>query len=289
VRCGWEPTYVDLDVGQGSVTVPGCLAAVPIEAPLDPEEGAAALDMPFVLFYGHASPSDNPELYKFLLDRMAAVLERRAAASAMASSSGLVINTLGWTEGLGYELQLHAIQVFKADVVVVLEQDRLYSQLSAELKGRPVEVIKLQKSGGVVKRERDERRLARDMRLRHYFYGPTNNLMPVTQTVRADQLKVFRIGGGPRAPSSTLPIGAMASLVDPLRITHVPFTPELVQNMLAVSWGATPEQVLSSNAAGFILVKEVDTARNTVTFVSPCPGQLPGRYLLAGSLRSAMD
>lgn len=37
--------------------------------------------------------------------------------------------------------------------------------------GRPIEVLKLQKSGGVVTRERDERRLARDMCLRQYFYG----------------------------------------------------------------------------------------------------------------------
>lgn len=56
--------FVSLYAGQGSVTAPGCLAAVPVEAPLDPEEGAAALDMPLVLFYGHATPSDNPELYK---------------------------------------------------------------------------------------------------------------------------------------------------------------------------------------------------------------------------------
>jgi hypothetical protein len=37
---------------------------VPVENPLDPEEGAAGLDLPLVLFNGHASPADNPELYK---------------------------------------------------------------------------------------------------------------------------------------------------------------------------------------------------------------------------------
>lgn len=64
VRSGWEPTFVDLDIGQGSITVPGCVSAVPIEAPLSPEEGASALDLPLVMFYGHASAADNPELYK---------------------------------------------------------------------------------------------------------------------------------------------------------------------------------------------------------------------------------
>lgn len=50
--------------GQGSITAPGCISAAPIEAPLDVESGASALDMPLVYFYGHASASDNPELYK---------------------------------------------------------------------------------------------------------------------------------------------------------------------------------------------------------------------------------
>jgi hypothetical protein len=39
VRNGWAPTAVDLDVGQGSITVPGCIAATPVEAPIDVEEG----------------------------------------------------------------------------------------------------------------------------------------------------------------------------------------------------------------------------------------------------------
>lgn len=56
-------------------------------------------------------------------------------------------------------------------------------------------MIKLAKSGGVVKRERDERRGAREGRVKEYFYGAKGNLMPHTQVVRADQLKVFRIGG----------------------------------------------------------------------------------------------
>lgn len=82
--------------------------------------------------------------------------------------------------------------------------------------------------------------------------------MPVTQTVRADALKVFRVGGGPRAPTSALPIGAVASAVDPLKVTHVPVATDLVQSVLAVSHAETPEQVLSSNVAGFILVRGLE-------------------------------
>ncbi|RRT67866.1 hypothetical protein BHE74_00012528 [Ensete ventricosum] len=31
---GWKPTYVDLDVGQGSITI-GCIVAAPVEMPID--------------------------------------------------------------------------------------------------------------------------------------------------------------------------------------------------------------------------------------------------------------
>ena len=29
VRAGWAPTFADMDIGQGSVTVPGSIAATP--------------------------------------------------------------------------------------------------------------------------------------------------------------------------------------------------------------------------------------------------------------------
>ena len=38
-RTGWEPVYVDLDVGQGMITVPGSIAATSIKEPIHPELG----------------------------------------------------------------------------------------------------------------------------------------------------------------------------------------------------------------------------------------------------------
>ncbi len=57
-----------------------------------------------------------------------------------------------------------------------------------------------------------------------------------------------------------------------------------MHSLLGVSHAQTPDQLLSSNVAGFVLVTDVDVARGTVTYLSPCAGPLPGRYLLAGSL-----
>ena len=60
--------------------------------------------------------------------------------------------------------------------------------------GQAISVVKLPKSGGVVAREQDKRRLARTNRVRDYFYGPQNNLQPQSQTVPAEKLSVFKIG-----------------------------------------------------------------------------------------------
>ena len=48
---------------------------------------------------------------------------------------------------------------------------------------------------------------ARAPQVREYFYGPRGDLSPHSQTVRWDELKLYAVGGGPRAPSSALPIG----------------------------------------------------------------------------------
>ena len=45
---------------------------------------------------------------------------------------------------------------------MVMEQDRLFNQVSKEFHGQAaISVVKLNKSGGVVKREREERTAAR--------------------------------------------------------------------------------------------------------------------------------
>jgi polyribonucleotide 5'-hydroxyl-kinase len=44
--------------------------------------------VPLVFYYGHTTPSDAPELYRYLVDRMASVLDRRAESSPEVGAAG---------------------------------------------------------------------------------------------------------------------------------------------------------------------------------------------------------
>ena len=95
-------------------------------------------------------------------------------------------------------------------------------------------------------------------------------------------------GGGFRAPSSALPLGATAQ-ADPLKVCPAAAGPELTHSLCAVSHAAAPDQLLASNIAGFVLISNIDSARGVVSYLAPCGGPLPGRYLLAGSVKAFVD
>lgn len=280
---GWKPTFVDLDIGQGSITLPGCIAATPIEMPIDPVEGIP-LEMPLVYFFGHTTPSNNVELYKVLVKELAGMLERQFAGNAESRAAGMVLNTMGWIEGVGYDLLLHAIRTFKANVVLVLGQEKLCSMLRDVLKGEPkVDVVKLQRSGGVVSRNVKVRQKARSFRIREYFYGLANDLSPHSNISNFSDLFVYRVGGGPQAPRSALPIGAEPA-ADPTRVVAVNINRDLLHTVLAVSFAKEPDEIISSNVAGFIYVTDIDIQRKKITYLAPSAGELPSKYLIMGSL-----
>lgn len=232
VRAGFTPLLADLDIGQGSITVPGCLAAAIVEAPVDLETGLP-VDAPLVYYYGHQTPSENPALYKHLTERLAAVVNLRVAADAAVRASGVIINSMGWVEELGYDILKHTAQSMGATTVVVVGDERLYSQLRNDLAGTTV--VRLPKSGGVVTRTKELRQAARKQRVEEYFYGPAKELSPASQTARFEELQIYRVGGGPKAPSSALPIGA-TSVADPLKVTKVTNYKDVLYNLVSVSY-----------------------------------------------------
>jgi polyribonucleotide 5'-hydroxyl-kinase len=251
---GRSPLFVDTDIGQGEISLPGCLSAVTVDRScLSVEEegflhassgavgtsghdslassssssssasvssavkssapaAASTLPLPLVYCFGHATPGDaaGGEVFKNSLHRLADTVTRRLTHDEHSRVSGCIVNTMGFIDGLGYDILLDTVKTMQCDVVIVQGNDRLFARLSEDLKsiklpirptatgaapsagsssssaaGAGVEVaasstdtksvalLKLPRSGGVVERSRNTRRDTRKQRIKEYFYGPT--------------------------------------------------------------------------------------------------------------------
>ncbi|CAL5367903.1 unnamed protein product [Camellia sinensis] len=82
--------------------------------------------------------SVNADLYKVLVKELAQTLERQFVGNAESRAAGMVINTMEWIEGVGYELLLHAIDAFNAIVVLVLGQECKSSSKGQELQNKVI-------------------------------------------------------------------------------------------------------------------------------------------------------
>lgn len=80
--------------------------------------------------------------------------------------------------------------------------------------------------------------------VQEYFYGLANDLSPHSNIANFSDLSIYRIGGGPQAPRSALPIGAEPT-ADPTRLVPVNINRDLLHLVLAVSYAKEPEQIIS--------------------------------------------
>lgn len=54
--------------------------------------------------------SNNVELYKLLVKELAQVIERQFSSNAESRAAGMLINTMGWIEGQGYEVNIGCLR-----------------------------------------------------------------------------------------------------------------------------------------------------------------------------------
>ncbi|XP_023931897.1 polyribonucleotide 5'-hydroxyl-kinase Clp1-like [Lingula anatina] len=281
VRMERAPIYVDLDVGQGNIAIPGTIGALIVERPASVEEGFSEV-APLVFHFGHKSPGDNLTLYDLLISQLAEMVNLRCESNKRANTSGVVINTCGWVRGGGYHSIVHTAGAFEVDLVVVLDQERLYNELKRDLPDF-VKVILQPKSGGVVERSKETREESRDNRIRQYFYGKKNDLFPHTFEVKFNEVKIYKIGA-PSLPDSCMPIGMV---VQDNKTKLVPIQPSqsLSNRVLSISLGEVgDDDIVTTNVAGFIVITQVDMDRQSYTLLSPSPRPLPRSVLLVSDI-----
>lgn len=250
-RMGRRPVFVDLDVGQGEIAIPGTIGALLVERPSNVVEGFSQ-QAPLVFHFGYTTPSANTTLYNLLVSRLAEVCSDRLESNKRAKSSGVIINTCGWIKGAGYKLLTHAAQAFEVDAILVLDQERLYNELVRDMPDF-VKVVFLPKSGGVVERNKSLRIESRDKRVREYFYGYKTPFYPHSFEVKWSEARLYKVGA-PVLPASCMPLGMKAEDNLTKLVTITP-GPSLLHHLLSVSFADSPEEdVVRSNVAGFVCV-----------------------------------
>ncbi|CAH2079958.1 unnamed protein product [Thlaspi arvense] len=279
---GFKPTFVDLNIGQSSITIPGTIAATSIKMHVDSVHGFP-LDNAIVHYFGHTTPTNNLRLYKALVEKLARELEEVFARSAESRHSGMVIDTMGWTNGPGYELLIHAIRKFNASLVIVLGQETdLVNDLNNSLKFKKnVRILNLDKSTGVFFRGSDYRKTLRNNNIKKYFHGATNDLTAYTKTAKFSDVKVYRIGDFPESRSRS---AQRTYNDDALKITSVEIGEHLLNKVLAISYAKEPNQIISSIVAGFVCIKDVDIGKERITYISPSAAEFPSNILVMGTL-----
>lgn len=73
-RLGRRPIFVDLDVGQGQISMPGSIGALLIERPASLDDGFSQ-EAPLVYCYGSPRPEGNSTLFNVLYTELAATIK----------------------------------------------------------------------------------------------------------------------------------------------------------------------------------------------------------------------
>ena len=328
VRLGRKPIFVDLDVGQGCVSVPGTIGAMLVERPASVEEGFSQ-NSPLVYHYGHTTPGHNNVLYKELVSRWRrgpgpgtsanpSVLQAggRGAGAAEGEQEGGRVRRgdqhlrLGPGRGVRSHqthcagrdararlhyfrirpfadilLNVRIFQAFEIDVIIVLDQERVYNVLVKDMPNF-VKVVLQPKSGGVVSRNKEQRAEGRDSRIKQYFYGPRNNLFPHSFEVNFSDIKdkLYKIGA-PELPDSCLPLGMKITNNKTKLVAVNPNPRELLNRILSVSFTSAVEDVIMTNVAGFVVVTDVKMEEQKMMVLSPQPRPLPDTLLLLSDVQ----
>ncbi|KAK0429062.1 hypothetical protein QR680_011165 [Steinernema hermaphroditum] len=270
VRMGHTPIYVDIDVGQGNVSVAGTIGALMVDRTADPVYGFD--DRCAKVFQvGSTSPGTNIVLYNHLVEELANLVNEECERCPEVNKSGIIINTCGWVNGDGYKSLVNAAECFEVDLVVVLDQERLYTELKRDLPSF-VNIVHHPKSGGVEARPSNVRCDNRRKSFHKYFYGTRQmTFNPYRIVIGFDDLIIAKIGTD-RLPDSCIPHG-MKAADSRMMVVRIEPSVRLINHVVAVTDGATmvDQTLLCAVAVGFIVIMDVSVENRQLSITCPQP------------------
>jgi len=271
VRMGRTPIFVDVDVGQGNIGIAGTIGAILIEKTADPVFGFDTSNAKIFQF-GSASPGANIPLYDHLVSDLANLINRECNEEPSINKSGIIINTCGWVNGAGYKSIVNVAESFEVDVVVVLDHERLYTELKRDLPSF-VKIVHHPKSGGVESRPQLIRANNRRTTIHKYFYGDRlTSYTPYRFEVDFDKLIVAKIGTA-QVPESCLPYGTQTE-DHRMMVVRVEPSPKLLNHVVAIlppEFTEVDQTLVNAVVIGFGVIIDVNVQQKTFIIMCPSP------------------
>lgn len=302
-RRGRAPIFVDLDPDQGHIGLPGTIGALSIESPIDIETGFS-LRSSMLMHFGHTSPSADNEsrsglYYKVLVESMAKIVHSKLEQDKKSYYSGVIINSSSWSDGNDYKLLVDACKAFKANMVLVMDDEVLQDDLQKDLAGQdPVTVLNVPKTVEIYKTRATENVELRYSRIKEYFYGTEHeSYNPMTSEVKFSFLKrlIYRVGNPLILPDSLMPLGTKAQ-DNQIKVSHYDCTAsDLLHHILAISYCKVDdvvedqECVLRNNIMGFVCVTSTRADGDLVSILTPQKLPSPMDHVLLYSDIQYMD
>jgi len=193
LKVGRQPLVCSLNPKRaigGISNVEGCLSARSLSGgfkdaayvdSFEVSSASGAITSPLTFYYGSTDLKKNEGFYKELVERMGESLAKRERAckdkapcspnALNEASSGIICMASERVDAAGVKLHLHTIEQLRINVVIVLGHDSVYNKLQKKFSGGEdkVNIIKLPKSGGVLKKEAAVRSASVSRCARSYF------------------------------------------------------------------------------------------------------------------------
>lgn len=345
VRQGHAPMWVDLDLMNGSLVFPGVLAATVLDnSVISPsEEIKTTMDI-LTFFYSLSGPSasgdpkalygsasENSRYLKIILERLGSNVCERMDGDSRVNISGLIASGFPWlssTNAICTDFLNTVISAFKFNILIVVGNEKLFSEMDKKFLDSDVKVVKIRSSSGLVAKDPSFRKALLNQRISRYFNGggmvslplETSPFLSFPVIVPFKDLHIRRIGEvAPQAPTSALPIGSTSRKQEEFRITRIELLhsasiamgangmltsstaistiaiapSSLLHSVLALSSAPVDQEasIIDAPVVGFVIVSDVDETRGRLTLTAPAPGRLPKSFLIwspSSSLKCAM-
>lgn len=254
-RIGKTSSFIDLDVGQNSIGIPGTMSMVHVDKMLDPVADFNFCNSTYSLHYGLVSPQ-RQSLYLKNINQLAKVFESACQREDAIKYSGCFINTCGWVKDFGFEAIKCAAIAFECQHVIVVGCEETKNKLQEILPRSSCEVILIPKNTGAVQRCTSFRRTSRALKVAQYFKGAYGVKKTYDSTYTFDTVKLLQYGKtyGNQECESLQPVQMGEHLKGK------------IVSALGQDYSA---DVLNENIRAFATVKSVDLESKKVVLSSP--------------------